>query len=130
MPTTALYAALLTPLMLVLAARVIRHRRVQRVEIGDGDDPELLRRMRVHANFVETVPFALILLALVEQLGVSPWLLHAIGAPLLVGRYAHAYGLSQTPHIMRLRVLGMILTLTPIGLAAAVALVASLVRLV
>ncbi len=129
MPTTALYAALLTPLMLVLAARVIRHRRSQRVEIGDGDDRELLRRMRVHANFVETVPFALILLALDEQLGASPWLLHALGVPLLVGRYLHAYGLSQTPHIMRLRVLGMALTLTSIGLAAAVALVGSIAQL-
>lgn len=129
MPITALYAGLLTPLMLVLAARVIRHRRVQRVEIGDGDDPELLRRMRVHANFIETVPFALLLLALDEQLGASPWLLHAIGGSLLVGRYAHAYGLSQTPHIMRLRVLGMVLTLTPIGLAAAVAIVGYIARL-
>ncbi len=37
--------------------------------LGDGGDPALLQRIRVHANFVEYVPFALLLLALVEMSG-------------------------------------------------------------
>ena len=122
MPITALYAALLTPLLLFLTFRVIGQRRGQRVEIGDGGDKELLRRMRVHANFVETVPFALVLLALAESLKSPSLLLHAAGLALLVGRTIHAYGLSQTPHVMPLRAGGMMLTFAAIGIAAALCL--------
>lgn len=123
MPITALYAALLTPVLLFLTFRVIGHRRAQRVEIGDGGDRELLRRMRVHANFIETVPMALILLALAESLKGPVLILHAIGLALLIGRLAHAYALAQEPHIMQLRVAGMVATLTAIIAAALVAFV-------
>jgi len=60
MPITALYAGLLAPLFILLSIRVIDVRRTARISIGHGDDPELLRRMRVHANFAEYAPFALI----------------------------------------------------------------------
>lgn len=123
MPITALYAALLTPVLLFLTFRVIGHRRAQRVEIGDGGDRELLRRMRVHANFIETVPMALILLALAESLKGPVLILHAIGLALLIGRLAHAYALAQEPHIMQLRVAGMVATLTAIIAAALIAFV-------
>ncbi len=123
MPITALYAALLTPILLFLTFRVIGHRRAQRVEIGDGGDRELLRRMRVHANFVETVPMALILLALAESLKGPVLILHAIGLALLIGRLVHAYALAQEPHIMQLRVAGMVATLTAIIAAALIAFV-------
>jgi uncharacterized protein len=64
MPITAFYAALLAPLFILLAVRVIRQRRGARVAIGDGGDKLLLRRMRVHANFAEYVPFALVLMCM------------------------------------------------------------------
>jgi uncharacterized protein len=114
MPITALYAGLLTVLLLVLTVRVIGRRRAKRVEIGDGADTDLLRRMRVHANFVEYTPYALILMGLAESLRASPIALHAIGLVLSIGRAIHAYGLSQTPHNMRLRVGGMAMTLIAI----------------
>jgi uncharacterized protein len=122
-PVTAIYASLLAVLLVVLSFRVIGHRRAQRVEIGDGADRELMRRMRVHANFVEYTPYALILMALVESLAAPKLLLHALGLTLLTGRCLHAYALSQTPHILQMRVLGMILTLTTL-LAGAVACIA------
>lgn len=114
-----LYAALLVPLYYILSFRVISARRGARVEIGDGQNPELLRRIRVHANFVETVPFALILMAFAETGTMPRAMLHGIGVLLLVGRYAHAYALSQTPHVMRLRIVGMVLTFFAIGMGAA-----------
>jgi uncharacterized protein len=125
MRITALYAALLTPLLLFLTFRVIGQRRGQKVEIGDGNDRELLRRMRVHANFVETVPMALILLGLAESLKAPGIALHVLGLLLLVGRLVHAYGLSQTPHIMPLRFAGMVMTITALlgGAALCLALV-------
>jgi hypothetical protein len=118
MPVTALYAALLAVLYVFLSVRVISQRRQIRVEVGTGTDPELLRRMRVHANFAEYAPFALVLLALAESLKAPSAVLHVLGLILLAGRMIHAYGLSQTPHILRFRVLGMWATFTAIGLAA------------
>ena len=127
MPITAFYAALLAILFLILSFRVIGVRRGQRVEIGDGGDKELLRRMRVHANFAEYAPLALVLLALAESLKTPSLMLHAVGLALLVGRIIHAIGLSQTPHIMPLRVGGMVLTFAAI-LAAAVFCLAAAAR--
>jgi uncharacterized protein len=118
MRITAFYASLLAVLFLFLSLRVIGWRRQQRVEIGHGDDAQLLRRMRVHANFAEYVPFALLLMALAENLGPPHALVHLVGLLLLAGRALHAYGLSQTPHILRYRALGMQLTFAAIGIAA------------
>ena len=119
MPVTALYAALLAALFLLLSSRVIAQRREARVEIGHGESPQLLRRMRVHANFAEYVPFALLLIALAESLKAPQAFLHLLGLVLLAARLIHAYGLSQTPHILRLRMLGVTLTFGVIGVAAA-----------
>ena len=118
MPITAFYASLLAFLFLLLSLRVIAQRREARVEIGHGESKELLRRQRVHANFTEYVPMALLLLAFAESLKAPSIVLHVLGLMLIVGRFAHAYALSQTPHILRLRITGMWLTLTVIGAAA------------
>jgi uncharacterized membrane protein YecN with MAPEG domain len=118
MPITAFYASILALLFILLSMRVIAQRREARVEIGHGESPQLLRRMRVHANFAEYVPIALILIALAESLKAPSVVLHLLGLVLLAGRVVHAYGLSQTPHVLRLRVLGMMATITVIGVGA------------
>jgi len=118
MTITAFYASLLAALFLLLSIRVIGWRRQQRVEIGHGDDAQLLRRMRVHANFAEYAPFTLLLLALAESMVPPHILLHLVGMTLLAGRLMHAYGLSQTPHNLRYRSWGMTLTFTAMGIAA------------
>ena len=125
MAITALYAGLLTVLFLVLSFRVIGVRRGQRVEIGDGGDKELLRRTRVHGNFAEYAPLALVLMGLAESMKAAPWTLHLVGIALLLGRVAHAYGLSQTPHVLPLRVGGMVLTFTALSVLALACLVLS-----
>jgi len=118
MRITALYASLLAVLFLFLSVRVIGWRRQQRVEIGHGEDVQLLRRMRVHANFAEYAPFTLLLMALAENLGPPHVLVHLVGLTLLAGRTMHAYGLSQTPQILKYRVWGMTLTIAAMGIAA------------
>jgi uncharacterized membrane protein YecN with MAPEG domain len=107
MPVTAFYAALLTPIFIVLAIRVVTARRSGGVTVGDAGDPVLLRRMRVHANFVEYVPLALVLLGLAEGLGAPAWQLHGLGVVLLVARLSHALGMSRTDEPLALRVAGM-----------------------
>ncbi len=118
MPITAFYAALLAGLFLFLSVLVIGWRRERRVEFGHGEDFELLRRMRVHANFAEYVPFALLLMALAESMAPPNLLLHASGIVLVAGRIIHAYGVSQSPPMMRLRTYGMAMTIAAIAIAA------------
>lgn len=105
-------------------------RRTARISFGHGEDPELLKRMRVHANFAEYTPFALISLALAESLGTSPYVLHTIGVIFVLGRYVHAFGLSQSPQIMRLRVAGMVATFTSISALGLLCLFEAIERLI
>ena len=94
---TPLYAGLLALLYLFLSYRVIRQRVAARVAHGDGGDRELSLRIRVHGNFNEYVPLGLILLAGAELQGAPLAVVHGLGAMLLAGRLAHAWGMSQTP---------------------------------
>jgi uncharacterized protein len=105
-----LYAALLALLYLVLTFRTILLRGKRRVLLGDGGDQALLRAIRAHANFAEYVPFALILLLLVEGTGASAVTVHALGAALLLGRLLHALGVSRLREPLPLRMAGMVLT--------------------
>lgn len=113
------YAALLALLFVALSWRTIQLRRRYRVAVGDGGHPELLRAMRVHANFAEYVPLALLLIALVEIGGSPAWLVHLLGAVLLLARCAHAWGVSQTQEDFRFRISGMMATFGVLGVAAA-----------
>ena len=93
---TLLFAALHGLLLLVLVARVSRLRHGRRIGFGDGGDPELARAIRVHGNFVEHVPFALLLLGLLELAGLPASWLWAFGSTLLLSRLMHATGLSRS----------------------------------
>ncbi|MBK05940.1 MAG: glutathione metabolism protein [Deltaproteobacteria bacterium] len=104
---TPLYAALLSLVFVVLSFRVILLRQKLEVGIGDGGDKRLLRATRVHGNFAEYVPLALLLLFLLEcQTKTTLWV-HIGGSVLLAGRLLHAYGVSQVKEDLRLRVTGM-----------------------
>ncbi len=93
---TLLITALHVLLMLVLLARISQVRHARKIGLGDGGDPDLLRRIRVHANFVEHVPIALLLLALLELSGLpAPWL-WGLGGALLLARVLYAAGLSRS----------------------------------
>jgi uncharacterized membrane protein YecN with MAPEG domain len=96
---------------------VIKVRRSRRVAIGAGGDAVLERAMRVHANFAEYVPFALVLLTLCALRGLPDVLLAALCAVLLLGRAVHAYGVSQDNEDFRLRVAGMMATFGVMGVS-------------
>lgn len=91
---TILYAGLLGVLSLVLSFFAGSMRGKTGVSIGDGGKIELLLAMRRHANFVEYVPLALILIMLLEMNGVGATAIHSLGAALVVCRIAHAVGLK------------------------------------
>jgi len=108
---TLLYAGLCTLLVLFLAGRVIQGRLGKKVGLGDGGDQELQRRIRVHANAIEYLPLALLLLGGMELNGYPDAVIHAFGATLLVSRLLHAWGLSRHSGSSRGRFLGTLLTL-------------------
>lgn len=91
--TTSLYALLLIAIWFVLWMRVSSARTTLSCSIGDGGDPKLLQRIRQHGNFIEWVPFTLVLMVLAEAQGTDALWLHAAGILLLVGRLAHPFGL-------------------------------------
>lgn len=90
---TPLYAGLLGLLYIALSTLVIRGRWKFKTGIGTGGNKEMARLVRVHGNFSEYVPLALLLMCLVEIGGASNMTLHIIGGMLFIGRLAHAYGL-------------------------------------
>jgi uncharacterized membrane protein YecN with MAPEG domain len=101
------YAAVLAFIYIALSVRVVQARRSARVAIGTRGDPLLERKMRVHANFAEYVPFALLLATFVEMQGMPAWLIHLLCLALLAGRLVHAYGVSQEHENYSLRTVGM-----------------------
>ena len=80
------YAAVLALIYIVLSARVIQARRSAKVAIGTRGNVHLERKMRVHANFAEYVPFALLLVTFIEMQGRPPWLIHLLCLALVGAR--------------------------------------------
>ena len=117
-PITAFYAGLLGILMLILAFRVVAVRRATSIGLGDGGDALLFSRIRIHGNATEYVPLALFLMLILELNGGSARWLHVLGVALLVGRLAHAQGLSQSTGTSAGRFIGNVLTWSVIMIAA------------
>lgn len=92
---TLLFASLHVLLMLCLVVPVARHRHTQRIGVGTGGDAALERKIRVHANFIENAPVALLMLGLLELCGLPAAWLWAMGSALLLGRVLHAAGFSR-----------------------------------
>ncbi len=114
MTVTPIYAAILGLVFVALSLQTIRLRRRHRVALGDGDQAPLQRAMRVHANFAEYVPLALLLMFFLEQGDGSALRMHVLGIVLLAGRLLHAWGVSQTTENLRYRTIGMVLTFSVI----------------
>ena len=111
---TPIYVALLAILFLFLSFKTIKIRKRLQIGVGTGDNPELLRAMRVHANFAEYVPIAVLLILGLELLGSSLVLVHIFAVMLVVGRLFHAYGVAQVKEKLIYRQLGMVLTFSSI----------------
>lgn len=126
---TSLYAALLALLLVVLAVAVVRVRKGERIGIGTGGSDRLGRAVRVHGNFTEYVPMALLLLLLLEVCGTDRALLHAFGILLLVARLLHAFGLSRSAGTSLGRFAGAGLTFLLIAAMALLLLVLAVQRL-
>lgn len=118
LPITSLFAGLLTLLLLVLSIRIIRLRWRDKVGIGTGESLDLKVAVRIHGNFIEYVPLALILLALLEWQGLSALWLYGLGGLLFVARVNHAIGLTKTAGVSIYRTIGVLGTFLMLLIAA------------
>jgi len=94
---------------------MVGYRRFQtRVPFFDGGDQTLMRRMRAHGNFTETVPMGLLAMAAAELTGAPHWLLWGGGLALVAGRLMHFATLMRSEWGIG-RAIGIILTLISMG---------------
>jgi uncharacterized membrane protein YecN with MAPEG domain len=108
---TIIYAALLGLLYVGLTLFVVHGRWTYKIGLGDGNNSAMQRRIRMHGNFAEYVPLALILLLLIDYAEYPGIIVHGLGIALVVGRIAHAVGIHESPNFTIQRFIGMVLTL-------------------
>lgn len=118
MLVTPFYAAVMALFFVYLSIRTIRIRRSAKIAIGGGDNPLLQRAIRVHGNFAEYVPVAVLLIYFLEiNTGLS-FLVHILFLALIAGRAIHFYGVREVDETIKFRVIGMATTFTVIILSS------------
>lgn len=127
---TGFYTGLLGLMLIFLTMRIALRRRKYRVGIGDGGIPDLAQAIRVHGNFVETVPFLIIILGILELSLVQPIYLHIFGAAILLSRLLHAVGLTQSPLLSFGRKYGIQLSLLLLLIGSACLICNFILRLI
>ena len=93
-PITTITALPLVAIWFTLWIGVTSTRSASNTSIGDAGNAGLLQKIRRHGNFIEWVPFVLVLMMLAELQGTGPLWLTAAGALLVIGRAAHPFGLK------------------------------------
>ncbi len=123
LPVTLSSAAAAAILAVWLMIRVGQVRSREGVSVGDGGNEVVIRRMRAHANFVESAPFVVLLIAAIELAGKGgEWLPYVAGV-YFIGRIAHGLGMDGTTFAQG-RAIGTIITLLALaGLAIVAALI-------
>ena len=107
---TLLYASLLGLLQVALAYKVGSSRLKTNTLLGDGNQSEVLQKVRAHGNLTEYVPIFLILLAIIEMQGVALWKIHLLGSLFFLARIAHGYGMYISTESTPPRLIGILVT--------------------
>jgi len=109
-PVTTLITGLLAVAQVPLTVLVSYMRGRTGIQFLDGGNETLLRRIRAHANFVETVPISLVAMACAELAGASSGVLWRGGVCLLLGRAIHVWAALNTRGWGVPRIVAMVLT--------------------
>jgi uncharacterized protein len=113
---TLLFAGLCALMQCGLTALVVVRRVQSGINLMDGGDAVLMRRIRAHANFAENVPIALVLMLMLELGGLASQWLWMFGLALIAGRVLHVCGLLFGMAWSRLS--GMVFTLSVLSIEA------------
>lgn len=92
-PITAIFTGILAVMLVALSIRVTRLRATKKISFFDGGDKQMGVAIRVQGNFIEYVPMALAVMALIEAMGGRHWAVYLFGVLLVVARIAHAFAL-------------------------------------
>jgi uncharacterized membrane protein YecN with MAPEG domain len=109
-PITTLITGILAVLQVPLTVLVSYLRGRTGIQFLDGGNETLLRRIRAHGNFTETVPITLIAMACAELSGASSAVLWRGGVCLLVGRAVHVWAALSVKGWGLPRIVAMVLT--------------------
>ncbi|WP_262694225.1 MAPEG family protein [Kordiimonas aquimaris] len=118
MTITLISASFLGLLMIYLTMGVAKNRGRSKIDLGTGDDEELLIAVRAHGNFTEFAPLGLILIGLLEYSRVSWYLVMGIAVAFVVGRYMHGLTFGKFEGRNPYRFVGTLLTLLSILVAS------------
>ena len=91
---TGLYTGIFGLFLLYHIGSVIRLRFKHGVSLGDGGNADLNHAIRAHGNFIEMVPFFLIMMFLLEIQGMTILYLHVMGILMIVTRVLHDMGIK------------------------------------
>ncbi len=94
LPITLTIAAAAALVNIWLMLRCGQARTSEKVSVGDGGNEMVIRRMRAHANFIESAPLVLILIGALEATGGTSTWLWIVGILFIIGRLAHGLGMD------------------------------------
>lgn len=119
LPTTLAMGVAALLINFWLGMRCAQVRSSEKINVGDGGNEMLLRRMRAQSNFIEQVPLILIVLGVLEAAGKCPQWLTILAGLFMLGRIAHAFGMDGNFKAGRPigMITGMILQLGMLALA-------------
>ena len=123
-PITILFIAVFALFQIPITISVGLQRVKTGIQFLDGGNETLLKRMRAHGNFTETVPISLLAMAAAEASGAPDYLIWGTGTALLLGRAVHYYTLVTAGEGTG-RAAGMLLTILPLATCAVYALAAA-----
>lgn len=111
LPATLATSAICVLIYVFFSVRVVLARFAsEKLAVDAKADGKLHLRIRVHGNFAEYVPLALLMMGFLEISGTREGYLYCIGAALVAARVAHAVGLPlKAPN--PLRGFGIVVTL-------------------
>jgi hypothetical protein len=112
------YAAILVLIFVLLSIRVIQMRGSAKIGLGHGNNPAMERRIRVHGNFAEYVPLALVLLLCMELQSQSRILIHVLCIALVAARVIHAIGVTPVNENFPMRVASVLTTFAVLVVAS------------
>lgn len=126
LPITSTIAALLAlvalPLTIHISARRaligVRTGVIHEAAFGDAGSDMLRNATRAFGNFIEYVPFAILLLGLMELQGAPTSLIWWLGGIFVVGRVVHALSMTFIPHIPAPRGVAMLTTYAAFAMPA------------
>lgn len=95
MKAAAIWIALNALLLIYLSVRVGQARTRLKINLGDGGNPEMVKAIRTHGNYVEYAPLALVGLVALAAMGAHVAIVHALGAVFFFARVSHLLGLGM-----------------------------------